>query len=479
MKKQSQKQYFNTDTDPYREARLYDSNPRGIRRNPRGIRRGKSQRLTVVVLILCVLTLAAFLYLLVKQNFDFGARVHINNENSRGLPGEQEARANLAEEAVNKNDGGNNIYPSENENERDPDSLSESHSLQNGAEALHDERPDDRADSDRADENRIDSDISDEQGREDFRQRYTFDRQIDVNGVRYRERKNLTTVLLMGIDQDSDTLDSQKTEPGSQKTELDSQKKEDEELIDFRNGGQADFLRLIVIDHDRKTVAQLAIDRDSITPITIIGVLGQRAGERKAQIALAHAFGDGKEQSGELAVEAVSKLILGQPIDYYAALNLNGISTLNDFVGGVDVTIPEDLTELDPTWVAGAKVHLEGDKAEAFVRSRMGVSDGTNESRMKRQEIYIQQLIPLLKAKVMSNEGQMKAFLKILEPYFSTNAREGRVINDSLKSRDYDVLPQQNLEGKHTLAKTGYIEYHVDEVQLRDKVVELFYEALN
>lgn len=408
MKKQSSKQNFQTNTNPYREDRFYESSSGGRHR-------GKSQGLTVALVLICVLAMAGALFFF----------------KSRGSQNVAEAPHDVTEAP---------------------------HGV---AEGPHDEGPDDRADSDVSDV----SDVSDEQGREDFRQRYTFDRQIEVNGIRYRERKNLTTVLLMGIDQDSDALGSQKTD--------------DDELIDFRNGGQADFLRLIVIDHDRKTVAQLAIDRDSMAPVTILGVLGKRSGERTAQIAVAHAFGDGKEQSGELEAEAVSKLLLGQPIDYYAALHLNGISTLNDFVGGVDITIPEDLTELDPTWVAGAKVHLEGDKTEAFVRSRMGVSDGTNESRMKRQEIYIQQLIPLLKAKVMSNESQMKAFLKALDPYLSTNAREGRVINDSLKSRDYEVLPKQNLEGEHTLAQTGYIEYYVDEVHLRDKVVELFYEPLN
>ena len=46
----------------------------------------------------------------------------------------------------------------------------------------------------------------------------------------------------------------------------------------YRNGGQSDFLRLMVIDSAAKRITQLQIDRDTMTPITILGVLGQDGG---------------------------------------------------------------------------------------------------------------------------------------------------------------------------------------------------------
>lgn len=153
---------------------------------------------------------------------------------------------------------------------------------------------------------------------------------IEIDGVSYQPKENLTTILLMGIDRETD-----------------------QQSVGNRNGGQADFLRLIVIDSANKTVSQLQIDRDTMTPITVLGVLGDRSGIRTAQISLSHGFGDGGEQSCELTVEAVSNLLLNTPIDFYVAMNLDGISELNDLVGGVTVTLEDDFSALDPTMTVG------------------------------------------------------------------------------------------------------------------------------
>mgnify|MGYP005770192107 CR=1 FL=1 len=114
---------------------------------------------------------------------------------------------------------------------------------------------------------------------------------VTYNGTAYRQRKSLTSILLMGIDHASG-----------------------------EKGGQADFLQLLVIDDSERTVQRLPIDRDTMTPITVLGVLGNRSGVRTAQISLSHGFGDGQAESCELTAEAVSNLLLGSPVDFYSGL---------------------------------------------------------------------------------------------------------------------------------------------------------------
>ena len=172
--------------------------------------------------------------------------------------------------------------------------------------------------------------------RGDLSARYE-DQTVTLNGKTYRRRQNLTTVLLLGIDQpvrDSDEID------------------------DFHSGGNADFLRLIVIDPAEKSVSQIQIDRDTIAPVTALDLIGRRTETRPMQIALSHSYGDGKKQSCELTVEAVSRLLLDTPIAYYAALNLDGIAALNDFVGGVAVPIEDDFSAVDPAMIQGTTVRL-------------------------------------------------------------------------------------------------------------------------
>lgn len=137
--------------------------------------------------------------------------------------------------------------------------------------------------------------------RGDLAQRYADMGYITVDDVTYRPKKRITTILVMGIDLSYD---------------------ENPTINLHRNGGQCDFLRVLVIDDDTKTITQIPIDRDTMTPIVTLDVMGRRAGTRVAQVCLSHGYGDGKEESAKLAVDAVSNMLMNVPIDHYMALRL-------------------------------------------------------------------------------------------------------------------------------------------------------------
>ena len=167
---------------------------------------------------------------------------------------------------------------------------------------------------------------------------------------------------------------------------------ETQESYAYRQAGQADFLRLIVLDSNNKTVQQLQIDRDTITPVTVLGVMGDRYEPVEQQICVGYGFGDGRQTSCEVTVEAVENLLGGQTVDQYLSMGLDGISTLNDLAGGITVTLEDDFSAIDPAMTKGTTLTLHGDQAETFVRTRRSIGVGTNEARMARQEQYIQKL---------------------------------------------------------------------------------------
>ena len=249
----------------------------------------------------------------------------------------------------------------------------------------------------------------------------------EVGGVTYRRRENLTSILVMGVDHDSEV-----------------------ESEGSYEGGQADFQRVIVIDSENKTIRQLKIDRDTMAECTVLGYFGSPVGTKEMQISLAHGFGDGKEESCEYARQAAEGLLQDEPIDFYLAMNLDGISTLNDLAGGVTVTLEDDFSEIDPAMTKGATLTLQGDQAETFVRSRMTVGDGTNESRMKRQE----------------------------EPYLVTDMARGRIINEVWNARDYTLEPALELTGEHKIADDGFTEFYPDAGSVEQAVLELFWEPV-
>lgn len=290
----------------------------------------------------------------------------------------------------------------------------------------------------------------------DYRQRLAYENLIEVDGVSYRPRQRLTTVLLMGVDSDPDVAAS----------------------VGYRRGGQADFLRLVVIDAAKKRISQIQLDRDTMTPITIIGVLGDRSGVRTAQLALAHAFGDGQAQSCELTVEAVSNLLLGIQIDFYTAMNMNGISVLNDAVGGVTVTLEDDFSAQDGAMVKGATLTLTGDQAELFVRSRQSIGEGTNQERMRRQQTYVSALRTQINRRQSENDNFISELYDELSPHIVTNLSKGRLINEAWFAADYEHGETYSLQGVHEIGKTGFMQFIPDDEALQRLVLELFYEEV-
>ena len=277
---------------------------------------------------------------------------------------------------------------------------------------------------------------------------------VEVDGVTYRKKSRLTTILVMGVDHD--TQDS----------------------YEYRKAGQADFLRLVVLDDADKTVQQLQIDRDTMTPVTVLGLLGDRYEPVTEQICLGYAFGDGRQTSCEVTVEAVGNLLGGQTIDQYLAMGLDGISALNDLAGGVTVTLEDDFSAADPAMTRGTTLTLHGDQAEIFVRRRMDIGEGTNEARMVRQEEYLAQLSAQLESRVQQDQQFTAQVYDALQPYLVTDLAKGQLVNEVWAAKDDTVEPAIALEGEHKVAEDGFTEFYPTEASIQKAVLTLFWEPV-
>ena len=291
--------------------------------------------------------------------------------------------------------------------------------------------------------------------RGDLRTRFTQPPTVEHLGAQYWPKEKLTTLLLMGIDQDSVNRDSSS----------------------FRNGGQADFLMLIVVDGLNKTITPIQIDRDTMAEVTVLGVLGNVTGMRNTQICLSHGFGDGREASCELTVGAVSRLLLGKEIDYYISVNLEGIATLNDAIGGVTVTLADDFSALDPLMKRGATLTLRGVQAEYFVRNRMDIGVGTNEARMVRQQVYWDGLSSRLSQRLQEekNANFLGELFDTLKPYMVTDMKRGKMINELWNTRDYERNPVAHPVGRYAVGEDGFTEFHADSTAMEALVFDTFY----
>ena len=277
---------------------------------------------------------------------------------------------------------------------------------------------------------------------------------VELNGHTYKKRDGLTTILVMGVDHET------------------------QESYAYRQAGQADFLRLIVLDSNNKTVQQLQIDRDTITPVTVLGVMGDRYEPVEQQICVGYGFGDGRQTSCEVTVEAVENLLGGQTVDQYLSMGLDGISTLNDLAGGITVTLEDDFSAIDPAMTKGTTLTLQGDQAETYVRTRRSIGVGTNEARMVRQEAYIKQLSVQLDEKLQKDQNFAVDAYDALQPYLTTSMAKGQLVNEAWAAKDYTRLDTIKPDGTYQVGEDGFMEFYPDADALQQAVLQLFYEKV-
>ena len=192
-------------------------------------------------------------------------------------------------------------------------------------------------------------------------------KELTYKGKNYRQRPELETYLFMGIDTMGAAVG----------------------VNSYAGGGQADVQIVAVLDNEARTWQALQLNRDSIVRVPVLGVGGDIVAYEDEQLALAHYYGNGREQSCENTVLAVSMLLGDQPIDGYMAVNMDAVGILTDLVGGVTLTVTSDFSAIDPSLVQGQTIPLTGAQALTYVRSRANIDDETHLARMNRHRTYM------------------------------------------------------------------------------------------
>ena len=224
------------------------------------------------------------------------------------------------------------------------------------------------------------------------------------NGQRYRKRPNQELVLLIGYDAEGNATDKP-----------------------FQ-GARGDFLLLVVLDHHDRAVNFLQIDRDTVARMNTYDRFGQRNGSRMYPITLSHSFRLTMAEKDANTRETVENL-LHLKIDATASMGMDSIEKFNDGIGGVTVTLRDDMTGLGEKFAGyekGAAVTLTGDMTEAYVRARKGITSGNNHNRMLRQRDYIHAFIHQVETRIKEDAGFINTLDALLRENILLTSNYGR-----------------------------------------------------
>lgn len=275
---------------------------------------------------------------------------------------------------------------------------------------------------------------------------------ITRDGVEYFPRQDTTVVMLAGIDEEGPVVSS-----GS-----------------YNNPGEADMIMLLIFDETAERLDILSLNRDTMVTMPVLGIGGKQAGTTYGQLAIAHTYGSGLQDSCANLKTAVSDFLYGLHIDYYAVMNMDGIAILNDAVGGVEVNVTDDFSEVDPSLTLGT-LRLSGEQAVSYVRARGQVGNQLNLSRMSRQEDYMSGFLAALKEKLESDAGFILSAYDSVTEYMTTDCSAKSMASLADRYGDYELgkmytVPGENVKGE------AFMEYHVDEEALDELILDLLYD---
>ena len=279
---------------------------------------------------------------------------------------------------------------------------------------------------------------------------------VTYNNQQYRYNNTIRTYLFMGIDTDDPV---HKAEDGI-------------------SGGQADALFLIVVDKAHEKLSLISIHRNLMTTVKMYNREGEYTGDAELQICLQHGYGDGERLSCQRTADCVSNLFYGIPIHGYVSLNMGGIGLLNDALGGVELTVMQDLN------VQSRNVHLtegetkvlSGEEAYVYVRSRDTTQFDSASDRLARQEQYLNKMIPVMLKKIRRASSAVSVY-GASEDYIYSNVDYSKLA-DELSDVTYDSEEGiRDIPGEVVMGEQ-LEEFYADDDGLYQLVLDVFYDKV-
>ena len=237
--------------------------------------------------------------------------------------------------------------------------------------------------------------------------------------------------------------------------------------------GQADVLLLVVLDEEKQHVSIISIDRNSMSFYETFDKDGNNMGASEAQLALTYSYGDGEHQSCNMTADAVSNFLYETPIHAYCSMNLMAIRDLTDAIGGVEVTIPVDMTETNEDFVEGSRILLDGKKALNFLIPRISVGDGSNTARLERHKQFIFSFIDCAVAAIKKDWGLPIELYNKISENCCTNLEVSEIVYLANLVPNIDIS-YHSIEG--TTDTSGFhAEFRPDADALWQLILDIFY----
>lgn len=155
---------------------------------------------------------------------------------------------------------------------------------------------------------------------------------------------------------------------------------------DIHQGQRSDTTILLHLAADRSFATAVSIPRDTWVTIPTCPRVGTNEKGGGFQFKFNAAF----DLGGPACTVKLVEQLTGIGIDHFAVVDFAGFQRIVDELGGVTLCIPQDVTDPSSKLDLDVGVQtLNGEQSLSYVRARKGLGDGSDLSRITRQQQFL------------------------------------------------------------------------------------------
>ena len=272
-----------------------------------------------------------------------------------------------------------------------------------------------------------------------------WDNTVLYNGQTYVLRDDIKTILFMGVDRTTD-LEYEDVSGG---------------------GGCADTIMILFVDETNKKIDILELSRETMTEVDVYNFDRDFLYSGNMQLCLQYSFSDSARRGSLLMCDKVSEILFNTNIDNYCTLTVEGMASIVDVMGGIEVTFDTDYSYINPSYTVGSTVTMNSDDVNAFVRYRDTEVSGSNNERMERQTWFVRTLIDTISANISSIPMYYEA---AGDELCSDMDAETMAMFASYSIDSVTIAPGTPADGEF------HDEFYIDEIALRELLIGYLYE---
>jgi len=222
-----------------------------------------------------------------------------------------------------------------------------------------------------------------------------------------------------------------------------------------RDSGRSDTMIVATVNPQKQSIILQSIERDTLVEIVGMGF--------EDKINHAYAYG-----GAEMAINTVQQF-LEVPIDYYVEMDMKGLKSLIDAVGGIAITNDRFEFEYEGNYFPMGKLHLNGSEALAYSRMRYEDPEGDYGRQIRQRQI----ITALIKKGSTFQLTRYESILAALGSHMKTNLKLGDMIDISTRYHPaLKLIEEYSLHGDNTIID-GVFYLKVNEEQRLEAVQRL------